>query len=276
MSPEKQRVSSDSDDCSDIMTPTGTKPTDFLLKSHAVIQRRHTICGGCIHNGDKSNMIFWHDLRHGSAMAESPSLRDKSVSFGFGLDTTPRPTTCLGISGSSASKSNEGKTPITTNPTSHLAVPPIVAPISSSDEDEERRRSKPSVSKVVRFDSSQELKDYKDSEYTCNVQNTVLELYDPLPFVDDDEVMTESNVLQEVGRLAIDMEIDEPPTQAVNDVLVRREIAKWEQKVAANEVVKKIQPKEVLSGMNSFSIPICNKQIVYLFIFLRNFVDITF
>lgn len=95
--------SSSDSECSDVLTPNCdvVKVSDkdlrlYLPKPRAVLQRRNTICGDQV-SGFKSNVMFWHEYKSRSNADDSPSLRDKSVSFGFGLEIAPRPTTCLGI-----------------------------------------------------------------------------------------------------------------------------------------------------------------------------------
>lgn len=94
----------------------------YLPKPRAVLQRRNTICGDQA-SGFRGTITFWHVfniqhqsksiflikvcfflfvfLRHEMTIRrtniEGNSLRDKSVSVGFGLDATKRPITCIGI-----------------------------------------------------------------------------------------------------------------------------------------------------------------------------------
>lgn len=254
-SPEKQLLSSDWEDGSDIATPTESKPTDFLLESRAIVQRRHTICADRGYCGYKSQMLSWHKFRHGTtAIAESPSLRDKSVSFGFGLDSTPRPTTHTGLS-NHYNRSHDIKGSLPAIPGGDYSSG------SGSDGDENSENSidmkypKPGVSKVVRFETKREMdSEFKDNEYTCKVDQTVLEVFEPIPYADDEDVVVMSNVRSDTGSICAD-----DSAQAVNDVLVRREIAKWEQKVAATTTsitamatheVKRIAPlaKAIING----------------------------
>lgn len=66
----------------------------YLSKPRAVLQRRNTICGDHF-SGFKGNITFWHEMNvRRNIEGNSLSLRDKSVSFGFGLE---RPITCIGI-----------------------------------------------------------------------------------------------------------------------------------------------------------------------------------
>lgn len=74
---------------------TEKDPRLFLAKPRSVLQRRNTICGDQS-SGFSGNITFWHEI---NVRPNQPSsnLRDKSVSFGFGLENAARPTTCIGI-----------------------------------------------------------------------------------------------------------------------------------------------------------------------------------
>lgn len=98
---EKQNLS-DSDSSSSCtlapVKPINSNEKDlrlYLPKPRAVLQRRNTICGDQA-SGYRGNIIFWHEINN-QVSQESPSLRDKSISFGFGLEISDRPTTCIGI-----------------------------------------------------------------------------------------------------------------------------------------------------------------------------------
>lgn len=190
---EKQEVPFDDDildDTDDILDPKAKKCSEkeirlYLPKSRAVLQRRNTICGDHV-MGFKNNVLFWHEHRNRENSQESISqLRDKSISFGFGLELTTRPTTILGIGHSASSRFNDfsglkGSMPdMPAKESSHLD--------DSFDPKEDEIVSKPGISKVVRFDSQQIVNEYKDSQYSCNVQNTILEVFEPIPYVDDDD-----------------------------------------------------------------------------------------
>lgn len=223
--PEKHQNSSDSD-CSDILTPTEPKVSDkdlrlYLPKPRAVLQRRNTICGDQV-SGFKSNVMFWQEYKNRPNNADSPSLRDKSVSFGFGLEIAPRPTTCLGIGNASAGKFNDfsglkGSLPeITGDKIKPEEASKVIKP------------SKPGVSKVVRFDSNKKFNEYKDNKYACNVENTILEVFEPIPYVDDDETEAERKSAEDQSSNTFRMSIDKGIAQAVNEAVVQREIYKWE------------------------------------------------
>ncbi|XP_061401266.1 uncharacterized protein LOC133337017 [Musca vetustissima] len=173
--------------CSDILTPTDAKVLEkesrlYYPKPRAMLQRRNTICGDEVMRHKSLGVVsHWIESKSGiGGDPSSPSLRDKSVSFGFGLEINPRPTTCIGISGGSNSKYvgefNDKK------------LRKIVE--QSSDKS---LSSKPGVCKVVRFDATMKAEDYPlDEKYTCNVQNTILETFEPIPFADEEEDGTES------------------------------------------------------------------------------------
>lgn len=110
--PEKNNnnnlTDTDSSSASSISIPAESSKTNekdlrlYLPKPRAVLQRRNTICGDQA-SGFRGNIMFLHEMnmrRNG----ECNSLRDKSVSFGFGLEMSSsasssvvRPTTCIGI-----------------------------------------------------------------------------------------------------------------------------------------------------------------------------------
>lgn len=69
----------------------------YLPKPRAVLQRRNTICGDQP-QGYRGSYVFWREIDNRNEQ-DSPSLRDKSVSFGFGLEVAPRPTTCIDLGG---------------------------------------------------------------------------------------------------------------------------------------------------------------------------------
>lgn len=147
--------------------------------------------------------MFWEKKNIYSA-EESPSLRDKSISFGFGLEITPRPTTCLGISSGNPTVkfNNEFKTGL------KGSLPEIV--------EQTDQKLKAGVSKVVRFDSNMKFEEqHIDSKYSCNVDNTVLETFEPIPYVDEDDA---NLMIRSVTKMVKDTGL----TQAVNTVLVQK------------------------------------------------------
>lgn len=163
---EKQTASDTDSSCSDILTPTDPKSVDkeirlYLPKPRAVLQRRNTICGDELsYLKTSGNIPLWHERKsRQNGEATSPSLRDKSVSFGFGLEIAPRPTTCLGIGGN-------GK--LSDLVQLNNLLPDINAEqdkSSKSDNQLEKTNGgsespKPGVSKVVRFDANMKYEDY--------------------------------------------------------------------------------------------------------------------
>ncbi|XP_055858695.1 uncharacterized protein LOC129921075 [Episyrphus balteatus] len=180
---EKTDPSDTDSSCSDILTPTDSKSVEkeirlYYPKPRAVLQRRNTICGDELYSlKNVSGAPLWHERKNGAQNGDpsSPSLRDKSVSFGFGLEIAPRPTTCLGIA--------NGKLISSFSQELKLGVGGSDSKKSANEE-----KSKPGVSKVVRFDANMKYEDYPvDQKYTCNVENTILETFEPIPFVDEED-----------------------------------------------------------------------------------------
>lgn len=101
---EKGNISdSDSSSSDNILIPDETTKSNekelrlYLPKPRAVLQRRNTICGDQA-SGFRGNITFWHEMNIRRNI-EGNNLRDKSVSFGFGLEISSdkRPITCIGI-----------------------------------------------------------------------------------------------------------------------------------------------------------------------------------
>lgn len=186
--PEKP-VSSDSEsEGSDILTPTDVKKSDkdirlYMPKPRAVLQRRHTLSNF----KDLVSVSFWHERQSKLLSTDPQSLRDKSLSFGFGLEMAPRPTTCLGMVADSAVVSSE---PGKLNSFAGLkgSLPDIIPPNESQKPvDEDSDEYKPGISKVVRFESNMKFEEFHvDTKYTCNVDNTVLETFEPIPYADEE------------------------------------------------------------------------------------------
>lgn len=159
---EKSQIPSDSESVnSDILTPTTPKETSkemrlFLPKPRTVIQRRNTICGDQVSSfKNLGNIMYWPEKRSITKDEESPSLRDKSISFGFGLELAQRPTTCLGITnGYGLTVGMKGSLP------EMVAGDKIKCDGDKIDDDdclEKEEKLKTGVSKVVRFDSNMKL-----------------------------------------------------------------------------------------------------------------------
>lgn len=102
--PEKNNLSdTDSSSASSISIPAESIKTNdkdlrlYLSKPRAVLQRRNTICGDQA-SGIRGRIMFLHEINM-QRNGEGNSLRDKSVSFGFGLEmsSAERPNTCIGM-----------------------------------------------------------------------------------------------------------------------------------------------------------------------------------
>ena len=241
----KKEVMSDIEDSSgnesDAMTPTETKSSEkelrhYLPKPRAtILQRRHTICGDdltCFQNS--GNSVSWHNRRINKENLESPSLRDKSVSFGFGLELTQRPTT-LGITDNLSVNRLKTSLPSMAQRANET--------ILECDEKQENQISS-GVSKVVRFDSNKSL-DYNppDSKYLCNVQDTIIESFMPIPYADEEMVVEPITEINNHPEIVVKNEtFNQPPkpaprktlinnnsdqyVEAVNTIVVNREIVK--------------------------------------------------
>lgn len=101
---EKNNLSdSDSSSSSSILIPAEAITSNekdirlYLSKPRAVLQRRNTVCGDQF-SGFKGNITFWHEMNVRRNIVGN-NLRDKSVSFGFGLEMSSdkRPISCIGI-----------------------------------------------------------------------------------------------------------------------------------------------------------------------------------
>lgn len=256
--PEKH-MSDDSDSsCSDILTPTEpTKVPDkelrlYLPKPRAVLQRRNTICGDRA-SGFKDNVVFWHE--HRSRMEQdSPSLRDKSVSFGFGLEMTARPTTCIGIQNANApiprfsdfNGNKKGSLPEMSGCKKSVdeiradGSDAITKGISNiSIQTLNVRDSKPGISKVVRFDANMtENCRQMDDKFTCKIDTTIVETFEPIPYVDEDDIPPPvfrkdslGYTIEKIGKNgnvvplvpAKPILTDTGLAEAVNDVLLKRQ-----------------------------------------------------
>ncbi|XP_055598438.1 uncharacterized protein LOC129748015 isoform X1 [Uranotaenia lowii] len=192
--PEKH-VSDSESESSDILTPTEVKKSEkdirlYLPKPRAVLQRRHTLSSF----KDLVSVSFWHERQSKLLSNDPQSIRDKSVSFGFGLEMAPRPTTVLGMVNGANGTNGQGKF----NSFGGLksSLPDIIptekgdgCPLESSKQGagEQSEEYKPGISKVVRFESNMKFEEcHVDTKYTCNVDNTVLEAFEPIPYVDEE------------------------------------------------------------------------------------------
>lgn len=178
--PEKHNLTDSDSSSSDISTQADTKELHkeqfYIPKSRGVLQRRHSICG------DGYSMIKALDLMAANKfkdqrLDDSPSLRDKSISFGFGLEM--RPTTHTGI-GSAAQQATKDKESVMENPPvivkpeikpkpveRKLPPPPVPARLDLLAKEQQNQQQNglnspkeekvgelQGISKVVRFDSN--------------------------------------------------------------------------------------------------------------------------
>lgn len=156
------------------------------------------------------------------------------ASFGFGLEMTQRPTTCIGI----GDKLNDNRFENLLSRQKKI-VEAKTDPIQEheGENDDEDQIMKSGVSKVVRFDS-QKQQEYNDSQYTCNVEGVILESLTPIPYVDEDvEVkkmeIEQSNPVEVPQVTKIKSEIKKKPSylsetnnslvEAINEVVINRE-----------------------------------------------------
>lgn len=294
--PEKHNLSDSDSSSSGLLTPTEPRKINekelrlYLPKPRAVLQRRNTICGDRV-AGFKGNVIFWHEISH-SMDQESPSLRDKSVSFGFGLEMSARPTTCIGIHNVNNSSDKygdfenalKGSLPdmkknranknyaysVTTRATNSVqsAIKTTKNPVAttttatginfrdikdsnkSSSSIRENASNKYGVSKVVKFDSNNvplTSDNKKDNSFTCNIENTIIETLEPIPYADEDviqvlpedDTISHSTVENRNDRISMvpipplkqkRMTDDTGLAQAVNLVLINKQTSTESQK----------------------------------------------
>lgn len=202
---------------SDILTPTDNKSSEkenrlYYPKPRTMLQRRNTICGdGYFGHRNVAGMPTWHERKTGNTgEPTSPSLRDKSVSFGFGLEISSRPTTCIGISSSTRIDENASNlcdrfvgnnASLMHHRGLHSSRLHQVLEQPHEEQELYNPQWKPGVSKVVHFDAQMKMDEYPVNEkYVCNVENTILETFEPIPFADDEDeeiintLMTEANL----------------------------------------------------------------------------------
>ncbi|XP_034103281.1 uncharacterized protein LOC117567414 [Drosophila albomicans] len=240
----QSHAGSDSDSsCSDIPTPTDPKSASremrlYYPKPRALLQRRHTICGDEFLSLKHPHLVIpsWHERKPGGAGVGgaancdpgSPSIRDKSISFGYGLEITPRPTTCIGLADSADTAKrlvNEAR----------KLKQLTEAGLESQQQLQQLERYKPGVSKVVRFDAHMKVEDYvvKNEKFTCNVENTILETFEPIPFADEgdeDALETLRSCANETSTTvellqAIELATRETPplAEAINSSLIHQQ-----------------------------------------------------
>lgn len=241
---------------SDSITPNENKPSErelrmYLPKPRAetrVLQRRHTISGDDLKSFQNiGNHMYWQHLNVVQETQDSPSLRDKSVSFGYGLDANQRPSTCLGINENIKSNKVKGSLPSM----------PIDRKNDAIDECDENCEVNVMMgaSKVVRFDPTDSVKYENNSKYTCNVEDTIIESLVPFPYVDEDSsIVNDSTVPRDKKSL-------EPPKPAPRTSLLERNSPNGQQYVEAVNVVI-LQKEEAKRGRldKSHSTPTYNDE----------------
>ncbi|XP_067631026.1 uncharacterized protein cnk [Eurosta solidaginis] len=173
--------------CSDTSTPTETKESEkrsrlYYEKPRTVLQRRHTISGDLKCVIDITNRYHKPNVAGIVGDASSPSLRDKCKSFGFGLELTSRPKTCIGM----GIKNEVACCAVDMQDMFNKTTKTTTDDADNSEQSIER--SKPGVSKVVRFGTNMKFEDYTmDDKYTCNVENTIIETFEPILFADEED-----------------------------------------------------------------------------------------
>lgn len=112
---------------------------------------------------------------------------------------------------------------------------------NEGEHDDGKLSLKSGVSKVVRFDSTQQQYE-QDSEYTCKIQETIIETFSPIPYADDD-IIDQKNliVLNEMKKVENDQKLittnnnknkgtlsvnNHDIVEAINDVIINREMVK--------------------------------------------------
>lgn len=231
---------------SELLTPTEIASDEkehrlYLPKPRAVLQRRHTICGDDLVNFKHiGNLVLWHERKIYRENLDSPSLRDKSISasIGFGLEMAQRPTTCIGI----GDKLNDNRFEnLLARQRKNVDTNANTIQEQEGENDDEDQVLKSGVSKVVRFDSQKQQEYCQDPQYTCNVEDTILESLTPIPFVDEEdasEVKKLENIKQNVETKVSKPkpEIMKKPSylsetsnnlvEAINEVVINRETVK--------------------------------------------------
>lgn len=238
---------------SDPITPSLNKEIRMFLpkpRSEArVLQRRHTICGDDLksfqsigHHMHKENLNFEQEN------LDSPSLRDKSVSFGFGLDSNQRPSTCLGINEAIKSNRVKGSLP-------SMSMHRKYDAIEEFDENCETQ-GVIGASKFVKIIPNEPNQKYDESSrYTCSVKDTIIESFIPIPYADEDIIVEcESNIDAE-------KESKVPPKPAPRISLLEKNSSSGQQYVEAVNVVI-VQKEEAKRGRldKSYSTPTYNDE----------------
>lgn len=200
--PEKAN-SSDSDSSSSsslLPVETVTKSTEkdlrlYLPKPRAVLQRRNTICGDRA-SGYRGNVIFWHEFNN-QMDQDSPSLRDKSVSFGFGLEmSSSRPTTCIGIHNMGGDRNGELASAL-------KGSLPDMKPVKNSkatqsNDDAENRAS--AVDEQSHPEDDTQPKQARNRVVKFNTPDVLVNVTDSIPYADADDVEEIAELPEPVPR----------------------------------------------------------------------------
>ncbi|XP_070496306.1 CNK3/IPCEF1 fusion protein [Chironomus tepperi] len=231
--PRKESDTESSENESDILTPTETKPLEkelrlYLPKPRAVLQRRHTICGDDLINYKHiGNIVLWHERRLNKDELGTGNLRDKSVSVSFGLNS--RPATSMGLLKNSSNIDYFKKS--STN-FINKSINTDTIHENDGENDDELLILKSGVSKVLRFDSTQQQYE-QDSEYTCKIQETIIESFSPIPYADDDNITNQKNSTNKADndqKLITTNKTFQTTknniVEAINDVIINREMVK--------------------------------------------------
>lgn len=222
---------------SDPMTPNGIETSHkeirmFLPKPRTevrVLQRRHTIGGDDLKNFQSiGSQRHWQNLNIEQDNLESPSLRDKSVSFGFGLDSNQRPSTCLGINEAIKSNIVKGSLP-------SMSINRKNDAIEECDENNCETNGLMGASKVVRFNPTESKPSNIESRYMCNVEDTIIESLIPIPFADEDNSVEEEAVMMFTAEIKSNNLI--PPKPAPRTSLYEKNSPSGQQYVEAVNVV---------------------------------------
>lgn len=236
---------------SDPITPLVNKEIRMFLpkprSESRILQRRHTICGDDLksfqsigHHTHRENLTFEQEN------LDSPSLRDKSVSFGFGLDSNQRPSTCLGINEAIKSNRVKGSLP-------SMSINRKYDAIEEFDENSETQAV--AASEFIKFSSSDSNQKYVDSRYTCSVKDTIIESIIPIPYADED------NVVESESKAEIEKDSKIPPKPAPRISLLEKNSSSGQQYVEAVNVVI-VQKEEAKRGRldKSYSTPTYNDE----------------
>lgn len=124
-----------------------------------------------------------------------------------------------------------------TNFTNKKAINTDTIHENDAENDDELLILKSGVSKVVRFDSTQQQYE-QDSEYTCKIQETIIESFSPIPYADDDNVIDQKNPINVMKQDENDQNLittnnkifrttnNQNVIEAINDVTIKREMIK--------------------------------------------------